>query len=89
MKKTNPCNIFIREMNISRGARNVLSILGVETVDDLHLMHVLDAVPKVGTGVTKYPHVREEFIYTQEINEEVKVILAEYCDIEELDNVGA
>ena len=83
MKKTNPCNILIRQMNISVGARRILGILGVETIEDLHLMHILNAIPIVGTCVTQYPHIQEEFIYTEKIHEEVKSILEELYEATE------
>jgi len=80
--------VLIRHTEISNKSQFVLIALGVHTVDDLHLMYLLDTIPTVGTNINLYPFVKASLIYTEAVNEEVKTLLKVYCGIEELENVG-
>lgn len=80
--------VFIKNTNISEKSQFVLIALGVRTVDDLHLMYLLNTIPTVVTSVHLFPVDDFKLLYTQEVNDEVKSLLVEYFDIEELDHVG-
>ena len=81
--------IRIIDMDLTVRTKNVLTMLGVDTVADLHTMYVLDTIPKVGTVVRWMPLARYVMTYSKRVNEEVKEILHLWCGIEELENVGA
>jgi hypothetical protein len=81
-------NLAIEDMDITVRAKNVLKALDVHTIADLHLMYLLDTIPRAKTLIKYYPYVNIELTYTKSINEEVKALLKEYCGIEELEHVG-
>jgi hypothetical protein len=81
-------NLAIEDMDITVRAKNVLKALDVHTIADLHLMYLLNTIPKAKTIIKYYPYINIELAYSKKINEEVKELLRVYCGVEELDHVG-
>jgi len=80
--------ILIKEMDMPVRTKNTLTALGVRTVYDLHMMYILDTLPKVGTRVNHRPYVDIPMKFTRKMNKRVKTILKCYCGIKDLKHVG-
>jgi len=90
MKKINLYEeAFIKDLGVSTKTKNVLLVMKVHTLADLHLRYLLNSFPKEGTFIKHHPHVNMESCYSPEVNEEIKEILRDYYGIEELEHVGA
>lgn len=72
---------LVSDTNISTDAKNALVALGVNTIDDLHLMYVLDTLPELNTNISVYPSVSKELVYTTSISVEVIGLLSKYCNL--------
>jgi len=84
-------NLDIKLMDITVRTKNVLTALGINTIEELGLSHTLETLPSVGTVVKYYPFARVSLVYCKKVNEEVRQMLFEHCNVPlgELENVGA
>jgi hypothetical protein len=80
--------VLIENTEISKRSKMVLTALGVHSIDDLKIMYLLNTIPTIGTNIDLFPFVKASIMYTRFVNDDVKTLLATYCDVEELDNVG-
>lgn len=88
MKKEKEGEVFIKDLDISVRTKYVLLLLNVYTLADLYLMYVLDTIPAINAVIKFYPETSMGFIYSEEIDQEVRDLLKVHCDVEELDHVG-
>jgi len=90
MNKKIDGNTLIKDLDdITVRAKNVLKQLGVFSLDDLRIMYETDSFPKTGTVVRYYPFSRTSVCYSNKVNEEIKELLREHWDINNLSHVGA
>jgi len=80
---------LIKDLYITVRTKNILIVMGIYTLEDLHLAYLLDTIPKIGTVVRHYPYVNIDLIYSNKVNEEVKELLSQYSfGVLDLDDVG-
>ena len=89
MKKNLYEVVFIRDMNLTVKTKKVLMLLEVYTLADLHLLYLLNVLPKLGTVLYHNPHANTDVVYCERVNEEIKQMLKDYWEIEELEHIGA
>jgi hypothetical protein len=89
MNKTNQ-NTEIKELDITVRAKNVLNLLEIKTLGELHVGYILNTLPSVGTIVKHYPFARVTVIYTKKVNDEIRELLKTHFNISDkkLKNVG-
>jgi len=80
--KTDNNNVKIEDLDITVRTKVILKVLGVKTIGELHLMHILETIPKIGTVVGYVPKARIEYTYSKKVHEEVKDILHIYCRVD-------
>jgi hypothetical protein len=81
--------VFIKDMDISIRTKKILILLEVFTLADLYLLYILGTIPRVGTAVKHYPFVETNLTYDEKTNNEIKELLKDYWEIEDLEHVGA
>jgi hypothetical protein len=89
MKKNLYEVVFIRDMDLTVKTKKVLMLLEVYTLADLHLLYLLNTLPKLGTVLHQDLFANIDIVYCEKVNEEIKQMLKDYWEIEELEHIGA
>lgn len=82
--RKNDQEIAIKDLDISVKTKYLLTLLNIYTLADLYLVYILDTIPDIDTVVQYFPTTSMGFIYSKEIDNEVRALLDLHYEEEEI-----